>query len=284
MPSTPSTAASYSGTRGLCYSSRGVPSRARSGGCQCLASVGLDGTQRCFALMECGSGTFAVASMGNDNINGFTYAYVYSSEQLVWSEPISIQDRSVRVTRGYSAVQAGTTVYCQCLREDSSKLLAYELCKQQLSFVSLPSVGRLDVYYSFALKKADEGKLGLLMARQDRKLFVWSRKAAPDGDADWTQQRVFELDKMLPSRIRWYHYVLFAAPSRNGVIVIKVYGALFIIDLKSGGVTELLVDGRRAVKDIYRVFPYLNNQISRCYILYHKDAIMKLVYLGDGSH
>ncbi|TVU40386.1 hypothetical protein EJB05_13849, partial [Eragrostis curvula] len=201
----------------------------------------------------CGSGDFTVTFAGRDDTDGFTYAYVYSSEQLVWSEPVFIQERGVRVCGGVFAAQVGTTVYFQCVRDDCSKLLAYELCKQQLSFVSLPSVGRFDVYDSFALIKADEGKLGLLMARHDAKLSMWSREAAPDGDADWTLQRVFELDKIIPSRVLRCHYKLFAAPSSNDVFVIKVDGLLFTIDLKSGGVTELLLDGQREAKDIFQV-------------------------------
>ncbi|TVU13282.1 hypothetical protein EJB05_40819, partial [Eragrostis curvula] len=210
--------------------------------------------------LDCGYGAFAVVLVATHSNKGLTSVYIYSSEQHVWSEPISNQDWSVQVIGGAGGSTAivGKTVYFRCVHERTSKLLAHELCKQQLSFVSLPSVGRIDVYDSFALKKADEGKLGLLMVREDAKLSMWSREAAPDGDADWTLQRVFELDKMLPPWVLWYHYKLFAAPSSNDVFVLKVDGLLFTLDLKSGRVTELLLHGWRADKDISHVFPYIS--------------------------
>ncbi|TVU40383.1 hypothetical protein EJB05_13846, partial [Eragrostis curvula] len=111
--------------------------------------------------LDCGHGATSVVLVGINLIEGLMSVYVYSSEKHIWSEPISIQDRTVRGFRGPSAI-VGKTVYFLCVRDGSSKLLAYEVCKQELSFVSLPSVRHLDDYFFIALTTADEGNLGFV--------------------------------------------------------------------------------------------------------------------------
>ncbi|TVU13280.1 hypothetical protein EJB05_40817, partial [Eragrostis curvula] len=198
--------------------------------------------------LDC-SGAFVVVFVGTYIVKVTTSAYIYSSEQHEWSTPIYMQDRSVQGIKRPSA-RVGNTVYFICKR--STKLLAYELCKRELSFVSIPSTCWSYSFTVFAT--ADEGRLGFATAEWFR-LFTWSREAGSlDGDAGWTQQRVFEIDKLLPSSTLSYQYDLFAT-TNNGVIVVKGNSVLFAIDLKSGEVKKLL-DGS-AVRSISDVVPYI---------------------------
>ncbi|TVU13279.1 hypothetical protein EJB05_40816, partial [Eragrostis curvula] len=124
--------------------------------------------------LDCSSGAFAVAFVGTDSIEGLTSAYVYTSEQHEWSMPISIEDRSVEGIKRPSA-RVGNTVYFIC--QKSTKLLAYELCKQELSVISTPSTCR---DYSFtAFTTEDEGRFWFASA-ESSKLFTWSREAGLD--------------------------------------------------------------------------------------------------------
>ncbi|TVU40362.1 hypothetical protein EJB05_13825, partial [Eragrostis curvula] len=202
--------------------------------------------------LDCGSGAFLVIFAGTNPATGLTSVYIYSSEQNVWSEPISIQDqdRSVHGIIRPSA-RVGNTVYFVC--EASNKLLAFEMGNQQLSFVSIPSTCRNCSFTVFAIAE-DKGKLGYAVT-QDSKLFTWSRDAGRlDGDAGWTQRRVFELDKLIPSCIRSFVDELYATTNNRGVVIVKGRHVLFTLDLKSGKVTKL-VDG--CTKHIYDVVLYM---------------------------
>ncbi|TVU40382.1 hypothetical protein EJB05_13845 [Eragrostis curvula] len=184
------------------------------------------------AIREC----FFVIFVGKDATT--TSAYVYSSEQDAWSEPVTMEDRR----RDFSCVRhpgpvVGNIVYFTCLGS-IEKLLAYNLSKQQLSFISLPAC--ID-YFNSVLITVDEGKkLGFATALES-KLSTWSRDDAGvhDGDAVWIQHRVFVFDKLLPSCKLSYRYHLFAATDNPGVIVVRGQDVLFILDLKSGGATNM---------------------------------------------
>ncbi|TVU40384.1 hypothetical protein EJB05_13847, partial [Eragrostis curvula] len=198
--------------------------------------------------LDC-SGAFVVVLVGTYTVTGTTSAYIYSSEQHEWSTPTSIKGCTVEGVKRPSA-RVGNTVYFICKR--STKLLAYELCKREVSFVSIPSTCWSYSFTVFAT--ADEGRLGFATAEWFR-LFTWSREAGSlDGDAGWTQQRVFEIDKLLPSSTLSYQYDFFAT-TNSGVIVVKGNSVLFAIDLKSGEMKKLL-DGS-AVRSISDVVPYI---------------------------
>ncbi|TVU40350.1 hypothetical protein EJB05_13811, partial [Eragrostis curvula] len=216
----------------------------------CAATAGCD-------HLDCtsSSGAFFVVFVGTDSVT--TSAYIYSSEQNVWSEAGFVRDHhSVSAGIKRPSARVENTVYFIC--ERSENLLAYELCKKKLSFVSIPSELSRDYNNRFtAFTAAEDGKLGLATAVCFR-LVTWSREEAGvslDGDAGWTQQREFDLDKLLPSCTLSYRYDFFATTNNNGVIVVKGNKLLFAIDLKSGKAKELL--NGCAVQSIYHIVPYI---------------------------
>ncbi|TVU03853.1 hypothetical protein EJB05_50591, partial [Eragrostis curvula] len=209
-------------------------------------------TAGCDHLDCTSSGAFFVIFVGKDATT--TSAYVYSSEQDAWSEPVTMEDRrrDVSCVRHPGPV-VGNIVYFTCLGS-IEKLLAYNLSKQQLSFISLPAC--ID-YFNSVLITVDEGKkLGFATALES-KLSTWSRDDAGvhDGDAVWIQHRVFVFDKLLPSCKLSYRYHLFAATDNPGVIVVRGQDVLFILDLKSGGATKLLEGS--AHSSILDIVPYI---------------------------
>ncbi|TVU10385.1 hypothetical protein EJB05_43910, partial [Eragrostis curvula] len=198
-------------------------------------------TAGCDHLDCTSSDAFAVVFVGTDSMT--TSAYVYSSEQDSWSEPVSIQDRYYTI---YGPRRpgplVGNTIYFTCFG-GANKLMAFDLRKRQLSFISLPSVKFMD-YHNIALIAVDEGKkLGFATA-QGSKLFTWSTDDAGGLDevVAWTRHQVFELDKLLPACNLSHQYQLFATTDNPDVIVVMGHRVLFTLDLKSGGATKLLED------------------------------------------
>ncbi|TVU40388.1 hypothetical protein EJB05_13851, partial [Eragrostis curvula] len=151
-------------------------------------------TAGCDHLDSTSSDAFAVVFAGTDSMT--TSAYVYSSEQDSWSEPVSIQDRYYTI---YGPRRpgplVGNTIYFTCFG-GANKLMAFDLRKRQLSFISLPSVKFMD-YHNIALIAVDEGKkLGFATA-QGSKLFTWSTDDAGGLDevVAWTRHQCSNVEQ-----------------------------------------------------------------------------------------
>lgn len=69
----------------------------------------------------------------------------------------------------------------------------------QLSLIDVTAAHHNQV--SCILMTAEDGKLGFAGV-QESKLLLWLRKAGPDGAVAWTQDRVIDLETLLPIR---YH-------------------------------------------------------------------------------
>ncbi|TVU03857.1 hypothetical protein EJB05_50595, partial [Eragrostis curvula] len=222
----------------------------------CLRSMWLSAALLCASTfcdehhLDCGYGAFAVVLVATHSNKGLTSVYIYSSEQHVWSRSLTKTGvcRSSEEQEDTLPLLGKQSTSAACMSgppnswrtncaSNNYLLLAYRLWASWIFIYSMPSRQQMTASLGYSWRGTQNS--------------LWLRKAAPDGDADWTQKRVFELDKMLPSWDLSYRYNLFAAPSSNGVTVISLCGVLFTIDLKSGRVSELL-EGRRADKDIYR--------------------------------
>ncbi|TVU40379.1 hypothetical protein EJB05_13842, partial [Eragrostis curvula] len=119
--------------------------------------------------LDCSRSAFVVVFVCADSVT--TSAYVYSSEQNVWSDAGSVRDHSVHAGIKRPSARVENTVYFICERSD--KLLAYELCTKTLSFVSIPSRFRDNSFTAFAA--AGEGKLGLATAGCFQRNIFWLR-------------------------------------------------------------------------------------------------------------
>ncbi|CAN6180943.1 unnamed protein product, partial [Urochloa humidicola] len=83
------------------------------------------------------------------------------------------------------------------------------------------------------------------------KLYMWSRNDGPQLDAGWTQNRVIELETLLPSYATSPDVVGFA--EGIGVIFVRADDVLFTIDLKTCKVKKVCQG-----KGIHSIVPYMS--------------------------
>ncbi|CAL5077686.1 unnamed protein product [Urochloa decumbens] len=204
--------------------------------------------------LDCGynGGHFKVVLAGTRPSDRVTSACVYSSEQRAWSKPVSTNGVQVKVGSGASAI-AENALYMLC--DMSEKILKYDLGKQQFSLIKPPIPD--DVVWKYwrnvALMSADGGSIVFSMTWKS-KIFLWSREATglDNGDVGWVQQRVIELNKVIPD---WNHWYPLSTPYVSAdVIFIDTSDGLFSIDLKSGLVTKLLMSN----SIIRNIVPYVS--------------------------
>ncbi|KAK3124313.1 hypothetical protein QOZ80_7BG0584820 [Eleusine coracana subsp. coracana] len=184
-------------------------------------------------------------------VQGFTYACVYSSEQHVWSNPISTQKPGVRLLKGRNAL-IGNALYFKC---NESRILEYDMSKQELSLISLPP---LCWNRCVSLMTAEDSGLGFAVVRES-KLCAWSREVDLDGNGRWTEKGTFELDKLLPfsdmSTLRSIR--VFAVDNALSAVFVGTYeDGLFVIDLKFGRVRKIYKHSVGC--DIHGFVPYVS--------------------------
>ncbi|KAL6647698.1 hypothetical protein ACP70R_015135 [Stipagrostis hirtigluma subsp. patula] len=158
---------------------------------------------------------FRVAVVATEPFDGLTSACVYSSEQDAWGQPVSVQLPGVGAIRGPGAL-VGDALHFLCIPKAILKL---DLGKKKLSVIGLPSSCKDS---AIVLMRTEGGKLGFTMV-QGSKLCLWSDDASRDGDVRWTQQRVIELDKLLPGCDLSVKHRVSAIADSIGVILIHIY-------------------------------------------------------------
>ncbi|KAK3128802.1 hypothetical protein QOZ80_6BG0466570 [Eleusine coracana subsp. coracana] len=138
----------------------------------CWSAAVLCGTAGCDHL-DCPCDAFHVVFVGTRRTKEFTSACVYSSQAGTWSMTASIRHPKDRVIRGRSAF-VGNKLYFICWF--SNRILEYDLGKQELEVISLPSTCKA---WGVSVMTADV---------QKGKLCIWSREeAGPEG---WEQRKV----------------------------------------------------------------------------------------------
>ncbi|CAL5053089.1 unnamed protein product [Urochloa decumbens] len=186
---------------------------------------------------------------------GLTSAYVYSSEQGAWSEPISVQHLgvAVRLTNGLSARTRDALYF---LNGSSTEILEYDMGKHEVSFINLPSVCKDNQFIS--LMAMEDGGLGFAMVERS-KLYTWSKPKGAggvDGDAGWARRRVIELSKLLPASALSLATRVVAFAHVPNVCFIATYSKLFTICMRSGQVSKLYDDSMD--RDIRDIVPYIS--------------------------
>ncbi|CAN6222246.1 unnamed protein product [Urochloa humidicola] len=142
--------------------------------------------------LDCRLGPFLVIFVATGFISpAETSAYLYSSEQGAWSEPLDVSSRDDCILMLHHAL-VGNSLYFNY--EPNTKILEYNLARQELSVINLPSAFH---GWHVVLMESENGVLGFTTL-QESKLSLWVREAGPDGYAGWAQRRVIELDKLLP--------------------------------------------------------------------------------------
>ncbi|CAN6222245.1 unnamed protein product [Urochloa humidicola] len=122
-------------------------------------------------------------------------ARIYSSEQCAWSQSIT----EVQHHTGYDCTGrrvhgtlVGNAIYFNY--KLSTKILEYDLGRQELSIIDLPLAFHCS---KIVLMEANDGVLAFATVQYSR-LCLWTREGGVNGYARWAQQRVIELDKLLP--------------------------------------------------------------------------------------
>ncbi|KAL6880169.1 hypothetical protein ACP4OV_011734 [Aristida adscensionis] len=155
---------------------------------------------------------------------------VYSSHHGGWSDTVSLQHNDW-VKMGNNAL-VGNTLYFTCVR--NTGILEYDWGKQELSIISVPSLCR-DRPIPTMVMTLEDGGLGLSTVLNS-KLYLWSREVGRDG---WAQQRVIDLNMLLPPPALKLSPHVIAISDGGGVILMKADQGVFSIELKFNQVKEL---------------------------------------------
>ncbi|CAM0947499.1 unnamed protein product [Alopecurus aequalis] len=193
-----------------------------------------------------GGGHFLVAFVWSEGEGSF-YASLYSSEFRAWSPVTSVEHPAITSLNSKPKVLVGNALYFTCHREPTVMILRYDLASLELSIMDGPAGSQAN-HNQYVLVETDNGVLGFANV-QGSTLCVWSIEASADGrTVAWGQQRVVELEKLLPQHAFSAELYLTAFTEGVGVIVLTNAGT-FTIELKSGRVKD--VPGR-----ILHSFPY----------------------------
>ncbi|TVU43810.1 hypothetical protein EJB05_10307, partial [Eragrostis curvula] len=193
-------------------------------------------------------------------VDGFTSARIYSSsEHHAWGMPIASSTQRACVSTGGCVARNNdnSAVYFMCRRNYG--ILEYDSCKQQLSFIGLPSQCELE-HKCIALMTAEDGGLGFAMidVHRDSKLFTWSRRDHNDPCNSWTQEREFDLDELFPLDVLFTPRagatrVVAVVNAFTDVFIGTIHG-IFTVDLNLGKVTQIHHSSHSC--DIRQVVPY----------------------------
>ncbi|CAL5091674.1 unnamed protein product [Urochloa decumbens] len=193
--------------------------------------------------LDCHRGHFLVVVVGTTL--ELLFAYVYSSEDGAWSKPTY-------------ALQPMDTIVCLELSEPSV-LAADALCF--ISANQMDSDSRIIKCYaprtsfhrkSVMLTATENGGLGCAIVEHST-LSLWSRVAGPKEQWVWAQNRVIELEKIIPDDDIFVSYRLVGFAHGLDVLFAMRFDGLFIIDLKSGRMKKLC-EGQ----GIYNIIPYMS--------------------------
>ncbi|XP_002461400.2 uncharacterized protein LOC8059905 [Sorghum bicolor] len=183
------------------------------------------------------------------------FARFYSSDTGTWSlETKLYMEDSQYQYYGYRlknqpAVLVGGALYYVC---NFSILLRYDILGgQDLSVIKLPKANHFE---SVIVIPAEDSELGLASLYRNRNsLCLWSRETEVGRDASWVQQRVIDLNKLLPAtNLKRPACFSGFAEGANVIFVSTYHGDVFCIDLNSMGVRKVCEMGYG-----YRIFPYV---------------------------
>ncbi|KAJ1285749.1 hypothetical protein BS78_03G300800 [Paspalum vaginatum] len=189
--------------------------------------------------LDCCGGPFLVVFVGS--VSGEAFICTYSSDAGTWSELIATELGTDCVSL-MPSVLVGNALYFGFLFRKS--LLKYDLESDEMSVIGVPHT--LYIWKHVAL---DSG-LGLATVHES-KLCLW-RQAGPEVDARWTQDRVIELEPLLPDDAFLTSPDVVGCADGIGVIFIRAGRVLFTIDLKTYEVKKVC-KGR----NIFYVVPYM---------------------------
>ncbi|CAN6251009.1 unnamed protein product [Urochloa humidicola] len=176
------------------------------------------------------SSTFQVVLLGDDPELSRAFVCVYSSENGIWCDPISVACPGTFVTCIPSAF-VGRSLYWYLIGE-SAAILEFDLDRQRLALIDMP----VEVPPIVWLIPADGGALGFLHL-SNRNVYLWKRTAGGDGVVGCVLWRTIELNNLLPLTSDEAScpkkIVGFAEDDKVLIIWIRTTDCIFTIQLES---------------------------------------------------
>jgi hypothetical protein len=155
--------------------------------------------------LDCHDKPFKVISLGlGIQPETMSFLHIYSSEVGSWSDPILVPECDVDAT---STALVGNTLHFST--DDGSRILSYDMETRETCVIHLPlKLGEC----STALMEMENGGLGVARLNEATKLTLWSSEVNPNGDLEWAQIKVIDLEKVLPvnGRSIYSNYIGFA--------------------------------------------------------------------------
>ena len=161
-----------------------------------------------------------------------TCATSYSSLTGEWNAPaakLNHDNHDFLRCNAKQSLLVGDAIYF--LFQDDRTILRYDLGRHWLSEMDLPPF-----MWNAALMTAEDGGLGLAaLPNNDNRIHTWSwHDDDGSGGGCWVEQRVIELETLLPRRMRnKCRRVVGSAEGTSTVFVDISFGTLFVLDVKS---------------------------------------------------
>ncbi|RLN32865.1 uncharacterized protein C2845_PM03G18300 [Panicum miliaceum] len=190
--------------------------------------------------LRCHRGPFLVVCAGY--VSGEAVICTYSSDAGTWSDPIATE-QPLQCLNLMPSVLVGNALYFGCLA--SKTFLKYDLESHEMSVNRLPFT-----YCLWRLVVLDSG-LGLATVHES-KLCLW-KKTGPEVDAGWTEDRVIELETLLPSDAFLTSPDVVGFADGIDVIFLRAGSVLYTIDTKTDKVKKVY-EGER----FNSVIPYMS--------------------------
>ncbi|KAL6598642.1 hypothetical protein ACP70R_046341 [Stipagrostis hirtigluma subsp. patula] len=191
----------------------------------------------------CSGGPFLVVVVGCNPAGAF--AYVFSSEAGAWSEATTAE-WSGTFYKGMRPVHAGNALYFVAFLQDI--ILKYNLGTREMAVIDPPPSSNKCI----ALMTDERGGLRAI-TREFSILYLWSREAGPDGDMVWVQNRVVELESLMPAGASFISFNVVDSADGGAVVYMGTEHGFFTADLRTGQVRKL-----EWVRGFDNVVPYMS--------------------------
>ncbi|KAG0541522.1 hypothetical protein BDA96_02G023700 [Sorghum bicolor] len=194
--------------------------------------------------LDCHGDPFCVVLMIRDGSTATMSATFYSSEIGAWSEAATLQ--GIRGLYGRGAL-IGDGIYFMLYL--NTGIIKYDWGKNSLSLANPPP----SVVYSnrVTLMVMEDSSLGIAEIKHSS-LYLWSRRASSEENAEWVQCRVIDLDTMMPMANPSDGAYVVGFAEGVDVIFVRTLVGLFMMELKSGRVTK-----RHEPDYLSSVLPYM---------------------------
>jgi len=216
--------------------------------------------------LDCHGGPFRVVFIATDDYDELVKASVYSSETGAWSMNVSLDINSepyAKHTRDAMAAGVGYYIpYVQPRRgavigdevyftlRYGNAIVKYDWSRNCLSMINQPSPSVSST--CVALMVMEDMSLGFA-GTWGSSLYLWSRKVDSEGQAEWVQCRVIELETIVPVANSNDKPVVVGSAEGVGLIFVSTGVGLFTIELSSGKVRKVDELG-----DYFSVLPYMS--------------------------